>query len=157
MRKLKRKGKSLEKLKVYADQRILKLYNYLWALVGCSTTINFVLQIPVDYSFDDKEKDSTGKLITKSIQLTAFFIYYTAIVCMDILIMATFLRFGKQLDVSIAKQAPQLLTKSQGKISHSDVDLVSEETNLSYNEQRRRQQRRLEAYREMANLQIEVL
>ena len=92
------------------------------------------MQIPVDYSFDDEEKDSTGKLTIKSIQLTAFFIYYTAIVCMDLLIMVTFLRFGKQLDVSIAKQAPQILAKSQSKNSHSDVHLVAEETNASYHE-----------------------
>ena len=53
MSKLLRMGKPLEKLGIYANYRIQKAYTILWTSAAIFALVNFLLEIPVEFVYED--------------------------------------------------------------------------------------------------------
>ena len=92
MHSLQKMGKPLEKLKIYADTNIYKYYAFLWSLAGICAVIQFIFVIPVTI-IDDEGSETYWRL--KIVQTLAFTMLFTCVVCMDLMILTTFLRYGK--------------------------------------------------------------
>ena len=109
MRKLKKKGKPLEKLEVYADSCIQGTYTILWSLTALNTIINFALEIPIEFVY---QEGSDILYNTRSAQYLSFGFYCTSVWLMDMLILYTVLRYGRHLDSKFATRASHILSDS---------------------------------------------